>query len=246
MKLQIKNLTAYIENKIILNDLNLNIGENEIHVIMGPNGSGKSTLAKILAGHPAYDIKDGTISFHQKDLLSLSPEERAKEGIFLSFQSPLEIPGVTNYEFLRMAYNEHKKFHKQQEITPVEFMSIIEKKSSELKIPQEFLSRDLNQGFSGGERKKNEILQMSILRPDLLILDELDSGLDIDAMKLLCSSILRYRVPGSSILLITHYPRILTYLPPNFIHVFLKGQIVKTGDSSLIHQIETKGYESFL
>ena len=183
--LDIQNLQASIENKKILNNLNLQINSNEIHVIMGPNGCGKSTLSKIIAGHPSYKIENGTILFSNKNLLELSPEERSHEGIFLAFQYPVEISGVTNYDFLRLAYNEKQKYLKKPEITHLEFMGLVEKYLKKLKIPTEFLNRDLNQGFSGGEKKRNEILQMLLLEPELIILDELDSGLDMDAIKII-------------------------------------------------------------
>jgi Fe-S cluster assembly ATP-binding protein len=244
MKLKISNLEASIENKIILKKLNLEINENEIHVIMGPNGSGKSTLSKILAGHPAYQILNGSISFNEKNFLDLSPENRSHEGLFLAFQYPLEIAGVTNYDFLRLAYNQKRKYFGETELTPIEFMGLVNEKANELKIPIPFLSRDLNQGFSGGEKKKNEILQMLILNPKLIILDELDSGLDVDALKLISESILKNFAKKSSLLIITHYPRILSYLKPNFVHIMMDGKIIKTGSSDLIEKIEQEGYQN--
>jgi len=246
MTLKIKNLEASIENKIILNHLNLEIKDNEIHVIMGPNGSGKSTLSKIIAGHPAYKVNDGEIYFNEKNLLELAPEMRAHEGIFLAFQYPLEIPGVTNFDFLRLAYNQKQNYEGKNEVTPIEFMSLIEKKSKELEIPMEFLNRDLNQGFSGGEKKRNEILQMVLLQPKLIILDELDSGLDIDAMKIICHAILNNFSKNSSLLIITHYPRILNYLKPNYVHIMKEGKIIRTGSLELIEQLEQSGYQSVL
>jgi Fe-S cluster assembly ATP-binding protein len=245
MILEIKNLEASIENKSILKKLNLQVGENEIHVIMGPNGCGKSTLSKVIAGHPAYSINQGEILFNKKNLLELSPEIRSHEGLFLAFQYPLEIGGVTNYDFLRLAYNQKQKYFGKSELTPIEFMTFVQQKSLELKMPLEFLNRDLNQGFSGGEKKKNEILQMLLLNPKLIILDELDSGLDIDAMKTICETILKNFSKKSSMIIITHYPKILNYLKPNFIHIMKDGKIIKTGDLKIIEKLEKEGYESF-
>lgn len=244
--LKIRELQASVENKIILQNFNLNINENEIHVIMGPNGSGKSTLSKIIAGHPNYSIEEGDLIFTNKNLLDLSPEERAHHGIFLAFQYPLEISGVTNYDFLRLAYNEKKKFEGKKEVTPIEFMSIVQEKLSQLKMPEEFLNRDLNQGFSGGEKKKNEILQMLLLEPKLIILDELDSGLDIDALKIICQTITMNLLKNTSLIIITHYPRILKYFEPNFVHIMRNGKIIKTGNLELIDVIEKNGYESII
>jgi Fe-S cluster assembly ATP-binding protein len=242
--LKITNLDATIENKTILNNLNLIINENEIHVIMGPNGCGKSTLSKIIAGHPSYSIKNGEIAFFGKNLLDLSPEKRAHEGIFLAFQYPLEISGVTNYDFLRLAYNEKRKFFNEKELTPVEFMVLVQEKLNLLKMSSEFLNRDLNQGFSGGEKKRNEILQMLLLEPKLIILDELDSGLDIDALKIICQTITKVFSKNASIIIITHYPRILNYFEPNFVHIMGEGKIIKTGNMELIDLVEKEGYQN--
>lgn len=242
--LKIKNLEAFIDNKIIINNLNLEINENEIHVIMGPNGSGKSTLSKIIAGHPNYSITKGEILFLTKNLIELSPEERSHQGIFLSFQYPLEISGVSNYDFLRLAYNEKQKFLKEKELTPVEFMSLVQEKLNKLKIPNEFLNRDLNQGFSGGEKKRNEILQMLLLEPKLIILDELDSGLDVDALKLICQTITNNLPRNSSLIIITHYPRMLNYFTPSFVHIMGEGKILKSGKMELIELVEKQGYEN--
>jgi Fe-S cluster assembly ATP-binding protein len=244
--LSITNLKAEINEKLIIKDLNLNVKKNEIHVIMGPNGSGKSTLSKILAGHPSYLIKDGTISFNSKNLLEMSPEMRSHEGLFLAFQYPLEITGVSNYDFLRIAYNEKQKFKKEPELDPLEFMELIQKLLNKLKMKSEFLNRDLNEGFSGGEKKRNEILQMLLLQPKLVILDELDSGLDIDAIKVICENIIKNLPLNSSLIVITHYPRILNYLKPNFIHVMIDGKIVKTGNLEIIDILENEGYEKFI
>jgi Fe-S cluster assembly ATP-binding protein len=244
MILKIENLDASIEDKKILKGFNLEINPNEIHVIMGPNGCGKSTLSKILAGHPAYRVTKGNISFKEKNLLDLLPETRSHEGLFLAFQYPLEIPGVTNFDFLLLAYNQKRKYLNQNELTPLEFLSLVNQKTSQLKIPSEFLNRDLNQGFSGGEKKRNEILQMLLLKPNLIILDELDSGLDIDAIKLICEIILQNFFKDTSFIIITHYPKLLTYLKPNFVHIMMDGKIVKTGKMELIEKLEKDGYQN--
>jgi Fe-S cluster assembly ATP-binding protein len=244
--LNIQNLNASINSKQIIKNFSLNIDENEIHVIMGPNGCGKSTLSKILAGHPSYKIETGTILFNNKDLLEMSPEIRSHEGIFLAFQYPLEVSGVTNYDFLRIAYNEKRKYEKLSELDPLEFMQLTEPLLKKLKINPEFLNRDLNEGFSGGEKKRNEILQMLILNPTLIILDEIDSGLDIDAIKIICSEILKNKSDNSSIIVITHYSRILNYLKPTFVHIMINGKIIKTGNLELVEILENEGYEYFM
>jgi Fe-S cluster assembly ATP-binding protein len=244
--LDIQNLEVFIDNKKIIKNLNLTIKENEIHVIMGPNGCGKSTFSKILAGHPSYTVSKGNILFFSKNLLNLSPEQRSHEGLFLAFQYPVEISGVTNYDFLRLAYNEKQKYLKKKEVTPLEFMELIEIHLNQLKIPSEFLNRDLNQGFSGGEKKRNEILQMLLLQPNLIILDELDSGLDMDAIKIICETIMKNFSSKTSIIVITHYPKILNYLTPDYIHIMREGKIIKTGYIDLIEILEKDGYEKFV
>ena len=244
--LKVENLEASIDNKSIIKKFNLEVKENEIHVIMGPNGSGKSTFSKILAGHPSYNVENGNILFLNKNLLEMLPEERSHEGLFLAFQYPIEIGGVTNYDFLRLAYNEKQKYLKNSEVTPLEFMTLTQSVLKELKMNPEFLNRDLNQGFSGGEKKRNEILQMLLLQPKLVILDELDSGLDIDAIKVICENIIKNLPLNSSLIIITHYPRILNYLKPNFIHVMIDGKIVKTGNLEIIDILENEGYENFI
>ena len=244
--LKIENLKASIENKQILKNLNLKISANEIHVIMGPNGCGKSTLSKILAGHPSYKIDEGSITFLNQNLLEMLPEKRSHEGIFLAFQYPIEISGVTNYDFLRIAYNEKQKYLKKAEVDPLQFMEIIQVLLTKLKIKDEFLNRNLNEGFSGGEKKRNEILQMLLLQPKLVILDEIDSGLDIDAIKIICEGIKENLLNNSSLIVITHYPRILNYLKPDFVHIMIEGKIIKTGDIELVNILEEKGYNAFI
>ena len=243
--LTINNLNVSVENKIILDNFNLIINSNEIHIIMGPNGSGKSTLSKVLAGHPAYEIKNGSIFFQKKNLLEMSLEKRAHEGLFLAFQYPIEISGVTNFDFLRIAYNEKQKYKKEKELDPLEFMEKIQTLLKRLRIKAEFLERNVNEGFSGGEKKRNEILQMLLLSPNLIILDEIDSGLDIDAIKLICEEIVNNRQPNSSLLIITHYPKILEYFQPTHVHILMNGRIKKTGKLELVEQLEKSGYETF-
>lgn len=246
MLLDLKNIDASIGNKQIIKNFNLKINKNEIHVIMGPNGSGKSTLSKILAGHPSYSVDNGTIEFCEKDLLDMSPEIRSHEGVFLAFQYPIEISGVTNYDFLRIAYNEKRKYKKENELDPLEFMELTQKTIQKLKMKPEFLNRNLNEGFSGGEKKRNEILQMLLLDPKLIILDEIDSGLDIDAIKIICDGIVNNLAKDSSLIVITHYPKILNYLKPTHVHIMIDGKIVKTGNLELIDYLEKEGYESFI
>ena len=242
--LNVKNLNASIGAKNIIKNFNLKIGKNEIHAIMGPNGSGKSTFSKILAGHPSYEIKSGEITFFEKNLLRLAPETRSHEGIFLAFQSPPEIPGVSNFDFLRVAYNEKQKHFNLPEVGPLEFVEYVNKLINELKINEEFLNRHLNDGFSGGEKKRNEILQLLVLKPKLIILDEIDSGLDVDALKIICDILKKSLPKDSSLILITHYSRLLNYLNPNYVHIMQKGQIIKTGDMKLVDALEKFGYEN--
>ena len=224
--LSVKNLKASIDQIEIIKNLNLEVYENEIHVIMGPNGSGKSTFSKILVGHPSYTIENGSIEFDEKNLIEMSPEVRSHNGLFLAFQYPIEIAGVSNYDFLRIAYNEKQKFLNQTELNPLEFMVLIENLLNKLKMKPEFLQRNLNEGFSGGEKKRNEILQMLLLNPKLIILDEIDSGLDIDAIKIICDGIMNNLQKDTSLIIITHYPKILTYLKPNFVHIMIEGKII--------------------
>jgi Fe-S cluster assembly ATP-binding protein len=241
----IQDLVACAEDQPILKNINLTIGKDEIHVIMGPNGSGKSTLSKVLAGHPSYQIRGGKIEFNEQNILEFLPEERSREGLFLAFQYPLEISGVKNFDFLRLAYNEKKKYLNQPTLTPIEFLEYIEPYLHALKIPKEFLQRDVNEGFSGGEKKKNEILQILLLQPKLIILDEIDSGVDIDALKIICQTLITKKEKDTSLLLITHYPKILEYFKPTAVHIMKHGKIVRTGNTTLINEIEQTGYQIF-
>jgi Fe-S cluster assembly ATP-binding protein len=241
--LEIKNLKASIKDKEILNGLNLTVKKGEIHAIMGTNGSGKSTFSKVLAGHPAYKLDSGEILFENKSIIELTPEERAQLGIFLAFQYPVEIPGVSNEEFLRIAYNLRRKYNNLHSLNPIEFFEMLRVKSNISTLTLDFLSRNVNEGFSGGEKKRNEILQMTILDPKLSILDETDSGLDIDALRNLSSNINDFMNKEKSLVLITHYQRLLDYIKPDFVHIMHKGQIIKTGDASLALILENKGYE---
>jgi Fe-S cluster assembly ATP-binding protein len=241
--LEIKNLKASINNIEILKGLNLTINEGEIHAIMGPNGSGKSTFSKVIAGHPAYQVLDGEILFKGQNIISFEPDQRSHLGIFLAFQYPIEIPGVSNEDFLRLAYNSRLKSNNQVEIDPIEFLSLITEKLKIVDMASTFLSRNVNEGFSGGEKKRNEILQMALLNPDLAILDETDSGLDIDALKVISKGINTYMNENKAIILITHYQRLLDYVKPDYIHVMQEGKIIKTGNSQLAKELEKKGYE---
>jgi Fe-S cluster assembly ATP-binding protein len=241
--LQIKNLKAKIDNKEILKGLNLEIKPGEVHAIMGPNGSGKSTLSNVLSGKKGYTVS-GDVTYLNKNLLDLEIEERAHKGIFLAFQYPLEIPGVNTNIFLKTSLNAIKKAKGEKELDAIEFLKLVKKKASELKFDEKILSRQLNVGFSGGEKKKNEILQMSILNPKLSILDETDSGLDIDALKIVSEGVNALRSKESSFLIITHYQRLLEYIKPDFVHVLINGKIVKSGGSELALELESKGYES--
>ena len=237
MILKIQNLEVSINNTKILNKLNLEIKKGEIHAIMGPNGSGKSTLSKVIAGHPNYKIVGGDILFEEKSILDLEPETRSHLGIFLAFQYPIEIPGVSNEDFLRLSYNANKKFKNEKEVDPIEFFTIINEKLKLVKMDSSFLSRNVNEGFSGGEKKRNEILQMALLDSKLSILDETDSGLDIDALRIISSGINNLMNENKSIILITHYQRLLDYIKPDYIHVMQKGKIIKTGNSEFAKEL---------
>ena len=241
--LQIKDLKAKIDNKEILKGLNLDIKPGEVHAIMGPNGSGKSTLSNVLSGKKGYSVS-GEVKYLNENLLDLEIEERAHKGIFLAFQYPLEIPGVNTNIFLKTSLNAIKKAKGEKELDAIEFLKLVKQKAAELKFDEKILSRQLNVGFSGGEKKKNEILQMSILNPKLSILDETDSGLDIDALKIVSEGVNALRDKESSFLIITHYQRLLNYIKPDFVHVLINGQIVKSGGSEIALELESKGYES--
>jgi Fe-S cluster assembly ATP-binding protein len=241
--LEIKNLHATINEIEILKGINLSIKAGEIHAIMGPNGSGKSTLSKVLAGHPSYEITNGEIWYKGENICNLDPEIRAHKGLFLAFQYPIEIPGVNNEDFLRLAYNSKQKALKKNELDPINFLKIITKKLKIVNLDSTFLSRNVNEGFSGGEKKRNEILQFALLDADLGILDEMDSGLDIDALRIISEAINQLRTEEKSIILITHYKRLLEYIKPDYIHVMINGKIIKTGDASFANLLEEKGYE---
>jgi len=241
--LEIKDLQASIGNNVILNNFNLKVFRGEIHAIMGPNGSGKSTFSKVLAGHPTYEVINGEILFKGINILELEVEERSHLGVFLAFQYPIEIPGVSNEDFLRLAYNAKRKVNNQPEINPLEFLTFIQEKLKMVNMSTTFLNRNVNEGFSGGEKKRNEILQMILLDSELSILDETDSGLDIDALKDISKSINTFMKNDKAIILITHYQRLLDYIKPDFVHVMQNGKIVKTGSANLARQLEEKGYE---
>ncbi|MEI2264770.1 MULTISPECIES: Fe-S cluster assembly ATPase SufC [Erwiniaceae] len=240
--LSIKDLQVSIEDKEILRGLNLEVKPGEVHAIMGPNGSGKSTLSATLAGREEYEITGGSIEFKGKDLLELSPEDRAGEGIFMAFQYPVEIPGVSNQFFLQTAVNAVRKYREQESLDRFDFQDFIEDKIHLLKMPEDLLTRSVNVGFSGGEKKRNDILQMAALEPELCILDETDSGLDIDALKIVSNGVNTLRDGKRSFIIVTHYQRILDYIKPDFVHVLYQGKIVKSGDFSLVKQLEEQGY----
>ena len=241
--LEIKDLSAGVEGKQILKGINLTIGPGKVHAIMGPNGSGKSTLAAILAGRDGYDITGGQVLYLGQDLLDLDPEERARGGLFLAFQYPVEIPGVNSTYFLQSAYNEIRKHKGQPELDAVEFLALVREKVKLLELSDDLLRRSVNEGFSGGEKKRNEIFQMAILEPKLAVLDETDSGLDIDALKIVSNGVNKLRREDNAQLVITHYQRLLNYIVPDFVHVLVDGRIVRTGDKQLALELEEKGYD---
>ncbi|MHC5612902.1 MAG: Fe-S cluster assembly ATPase SufC [Nostoc sp.] len=241
--LSVRNLTANVDGTPILKGVNLEVRSGEIHAIMGPNGSGKSTFSKVLAGHPAYQVTGGEVIFQGQNLLELEPEERARSGVFLAFQYPLEIPGVSNLDFLRVAYNSRRKAQGLEEIDAFDFDDLIEEKLDVVKMNPSFLSRSLNEGFSGGEKKRNEILQMALLEPKLGILDETDSGLDIDALRIVANGVNQLASPENATILITHYQRLLDYIVPDFVHVMAQGQIITSGGKELALELESRGYD---
>src|SRR5215813_802037 len=241
--LEIKDLNAGVEGKQILKGIDLTINEGEVHAIMGPNGSGKSTLAAILAGREGYDITSGQVLYNGKDLLELDPEERAREGLFLAFQYPVEIPGVNSTYFLKSALNEIRKHKGQSELDAMEFLVLVKEKMKVLELDEDLLRRSVNEGFSGGEKKRNEIFQMAVLEPRLAVLDETDSGLDIDALKIVSNGVNKLRRPDNAQLVITHYQRLLNYIVPDFVHVLVDGRIVRTGGKQLALDLEEKGYD---
>ena len=240
--LDIKNLQVKAEDKDILKGIDLHVNAGEVHAIMGPNGSGKSTLARALSGHPEYVVTGGQILFEGKDLLEMDPDTRAREGVFMAFQYPVEIAGVNNAYFLKAALNAKRKHHGQPELDAMEFMQLVQEKSSLLDIDKSMLQRAVNEGFSGGEKKRNEIFQMALLEPKLAILDETDSGLDIDALKLVANGVNAMRSPERAFVVVTHYQRLLNYIVPDFVHVLVEGRIVKSGGKELALQLEDKGY----
>jgi Fe-S cluster assembly ATP-binding protein len=242
MLLEIKDLRVKAEDKEILKGLNLTVNAGEVHAVMGPNGSGKSTLARVLAGHPGYEVTGGSITYNGKDLLELEPEERACEGVFMAFQYPVEIAGINNTYFLKAAVNAVRKYHGEAELDAVEFMHLVRAKAKLLEMDQAMLNRSVNEGFSGGEKKRNEIFQMAMLEPRLAVLDETDSGLDIDALKIVSSGVNALRSPERAMIVVTHYQRLLNYIVPDHVHVLTGGRIVRSGGRELALELEAKGY----
>jgi len=241
--LEIRNLHASAGDKPILNGISLTVNTGEVHAVMGPNGSGKSTLAQVLAGHPAYQVTAGEVLYEGENLLELDPEERAQKGVFLAFQYPVEIPGVSNAYFLRSAYNEIRKARGEDEVDPIDFLEIMDRKLELVHMSDAMLQRSVNTGFSGGEKKRNEILQMAVLEPKLAILDETDSGLDIDALRIVAEGVNGMRRPDNATIVVTHYQRLLNYIVPDFVHVLAGGRIVKSGGKELALELEARGYE---
>jgi Fe-S cluster assembly ATP-binding protein len=241
--LEVKNLHASIEGNKILKGINLRVNAGEVHAIMGPNGSGKSTLAQVLAGREEYEVTDGEVIYENKNLLDFSPEDRAREGIFLAFQYPIEIPGVSNTNLLKTALNEIRKYRGEEELDAMEFLTIIKQKMKYVELDESFLKRAVNEGFSGGEKKRNEIFQMAVLNPKLAILDETDSGLDIDALKIVANGVNKLKSKDNATIVVTHYQRLLNFIIPDFVHVLYNGRIVKSGGKELAYQLEEKGYD---
>ena len=240
--LEIRNLCVETDGKPILKGINLSVKPGEVHAIMGPNGSGKSTLAHVLAGRPGYEVTDGAVLYRGQDLLALSPEERAREGVFLAFQYPVEIPGVSNVYFLKAALNAIRAHRGEEELDAVEFLSLVKEKAKIVEIDEELVKRPVNEGFSGGEKKRNEIFQMAVLEPSLAVLDETDSGLDIDALRIVAEGVNRLRGPERAMVVVTHYQRLLNYIVPDFVHVLVDGRIVRSGGKEMAHELEEKGY----
>jgi Fe-S cluster assembly ATP-binding protein len=241
--LEIRDLHVTVDGNEILRGINLTINKGEVHAIMGPNGSGKSTLAKVLAGHPSYLVTRGEVLYEGRNLLDLAPDERAREGIFLAFQYPIEVPGVSNAQFLRLAYNEKRKHLGEEELDPLEFKDLLKERAKIVEMEASFMSRAVNEGFSGGEKKRNEILQMAVLEPKLAVLDETDSGLDIDALRIVAGGVNKLKTSENAIILVTHYQRLLNYIVPDYVHVLAGGLIVKEGGKELALELEEKGYD---
>ena len=241
--LEIRNLHTSVDGNEILRGINLKVNKGEIHAIMGPNGSGKSTLAKVLAGHPAYEVTQGEVFYEGKNLLEMTPDERAREGIFMAFQYPIEVPGVSNAQFLRLAYNEKRKHLGEEELDPLEFKDLLKERAKVVEMDASFMTRSVNEGFSGGEKKRNEILQMAVLEPKLAILDETDSGLDIDALRIVAGGVNQLHNPENAMIVVTHYQRLLNYIIPDFVHVLAHGKIAREGGKELALELEEKGYD---
>jgi Fe-S cluster assembly ATP-binding protein len=244
--LEIRDLHASVDGQPILKGITLSVQAGEVHAVMGPNGSGKSTLAQVLAGHPAYEITGGEVLYRGEDLLAMPPEQRAQQGVFLAFQYPVEIPGVSNAYFLRAAYNEIRRAAGHEEVDPMEFLDLVEEKLKLVDMDATMLNRSVNMGFSGGEKKRNEILQMAVLAPKLAILDETDSGLDIDALRIVADGVNSLRRPDNCAIVVTHYQRLLNYIVPDYVHVLAGGRIIKSGDKSLALELEARGYDWLL
>lgn len=241
--LEIRNLHATVDGNEILRGINLTVKKGEIHAIMGPNGSGKSTLAKVLAGHPAYEVTAGEVLYEGRNLLELAADERAREGVFMAFQYPIEVPGVSNAQFLRLAYNEKQKHLGKDELDPLEFKDLLKERAKVVEMDASFMSRSVNEGFSGGEKKRNEILQMAVLEPKLAILDETDSGLDIDALRVVAGGVNQLQTSENAIIVVTHYQRLLNYIVPDYVHVLAHGRIAREGGKELALELEEKGYD---
>src|SRR5690349_20115419 len=241
--LEIRNLHAGIDGNEILKGINLTINKGEIHAIMGPNGSGKSTLAKVLAGHPQYEVTAGEVIYEGKNLLELAPDERAREGVFMAFQYPIEVPGVSNAQSLRLAYNEKRKHLGEEELDPLEFKDLLKERAKVVEMDASFMTRSVNEGFSGGEKKRNEILQMAVLEPKLAVLDATDSGLDIDALRVVANGVNQLLTPDNAIIVVTHYQRLVNYIVPDFVHVLANGRIAREGGKEPALELELKGYD---